>query len=167
MRGSDRVRGYQAVCNGYQLKTVNGLDDYDPPARWELDVQTGILHLAQCPTGFRMETLTGIENQECQQCPPGWCVRPANLELVCSSPLGEACRSTSGAPRFIAESDNPLIICYVCPESATCPNRGPPLFRHSTVSSVIALQGISEMDQNTINAVAAAIAASLGLDGDQ
>lgn len=53
-----------AECNGHLLRTIDNLDAFG--ARWEAD-DLGLYRIRNCPTGYRMENLTGIENQECQR----------------------------------------------------------------------------------------------------
>lgn len=45
-----------AVCNGHGIRTVNDLDEFG--ARWEAD-EFGLYRIRNCPTGYRMENLTG------------------------------------------------------------------------------------------------------------
>eukprot|EP00961_Rhodomonas_salina_P221919 3000935-Rhodomonas_salina.4 len=83
-----------------------------------------------------MENLTGVENQECQQCPEG---------------------------TFIAESNNPQYVCYMCPASAECPNGALPQFKSTSVQGEITLEGL-DYDVTQEAMLVQAIAEALGID---
>lgn len=81
-----------------------------------------------------------VENQECKRCPEDY---------------------------FIADSANPFFICYVCPSSAACPNRGPPQWQSTTVETDLSLAGLSAIDATSELAVQQLIAETLSIDPTQ
>lgn len=76
--------------------------------------------LISCPIGHQLINNTGLELQQCFQCPKG---------------------------KYISRSDDTKYRCYNCPSSLRCPNRGPPVFPESTFKGKLELEGALPSEQ--------------------
>jgi len=94
---------------------------------------TGSFTLLGCPVGHKLNNGTGQDLQACNQCSEG---------------------------QYIADSNDNSISCLLCPKSALCPNRGPPIFDTSSLSGKLVIDG----DRKDIDAIVASFAVALGLD---
>jgi hypothetical protein len=101
---------------------------------WTRSIQDGRYSLHGCPVGHRLNNRSGHDVQACLQCPEG---------------------------RYMLDPNDPSQTCQVCPQTATCPNRGPPVFEQAAaIEGSLLIDGdISDMD-----AIVRALAASLGVD---
>jgi hypothetical protein len=101
---------------------------------WMRSTQDGSFSLLGCPVGHRLNNISGHDAQACLQCPEG---------------------------KFMLDPSDPSQVCQACPMTATCPNRGPPVFeKAAAIGGSLSIAG----DSSDMDGIVRSLAASLGVD---
>ena len=101
---------------------------------WMRSTQDGSFSLLGCPVGHRLNNISGHDAQACLQCPEG---------------------------KFMLDPSDPSQVCQACPMTATCPNRGPPVFeKAAAIEGSLSIAG----DSSDMDGIVRSLAASLGVD---
>ena len=100
---------------------------------WKRSNQDGRFSLLGCPIGHRLNNETGHDVQACQRCPEGM---------------------------YMLDPNDPSQTCQACPMTATCPKRGPPVFKEAAIEGSLSIAG----DIDDMDAILESLAATLGVD---
>jgi hypothetical protein len=101
---------------------------------WMRSTQNGHFLLFGCPVGHRLNNESGHDVQDCLQCPEG---------------------------TYMLDPNDPSESCQACPMTATCPNRGPPVFeKAAAIEGSLSIVG----DSSDVDDIVRSLAASLGVE---